>query len=134
MFMFLCACTATADPMPQELPLSWRQGFAAYLTHPVYPHGALISVLFAITVWVLHKYWLIGMALVTPIAMGLIKVFRTVWPWRYGKAAIMLSGAFVLLCLGALLQWWALRRRAATQTVPKPVAEIPELANSEEHL
>ena len=123
--MVVFALAAVQDPAPCELPLSWIDGPARYLVHPIYSNGALISVLLAATAWAAHSPWMIPMALLAPTGLGLTKTLQAALKWRYGKEGAMLLGALMLLCVGALVQWWGTRRKADSDDGFSPDQKAP---------
>jgi len=95
--------------IPREFPVAWSRGIGAYLVHPIYPSGALMSLLFGMAGWVLDCRWFYGLALLAPVAGGIFKITKAMWNWRSGKGVALVIAAFVFLGAGAALQAWQVR-------------------------
>jgi len=100
------AATASGDPVPDDLPETWRTGAAACLVDPVRPSAVFASVMLVGLGLLLRRGWLISLAFVAPAVSAATQTGQAVWTWRHGKGFAMLIGAFALLGAGVAIQWW----------------------------
>jgi hypothetical protein len=108
-------------PVPEELPNWMTQGLWRYVVHPVYPDAVFVSVCLLLAALIVHRRWLVGVAMAPSVSIGLVEVTETVQGSREGRVMGMLVGAFCLLGVGAAMQRWAeQRRRSADQPTDEP--------------
>jgi len=128
------AVLASHDGLPKEFP-SVTQGVLAYLVHPLYPSGLFVSILFALNWILMQQWWFLCLALVAPVSAGAAKISQTLWNSRHGKGIAIVLGAFLLLVIGAGLQWvqvhWE-QRRSKGQEGQNPDGQNDVLAVQEE--
>ncbi len=93
------------DPVPSYFPIDWHTQMGAFAYYPFQAYGLFTCLLLALGALITNQMGLFGIALVLPAGVGLTRASQQVWHWQYGKGIILLLGAFLLLGLGAILQW-----------------------------
>ena len=83
----------------------------------------------------MQQWWFLCLALVAPVSAGAAKISQTLWNSRHGKGIAIVLGAFLLLVIGAGLQWvqvhWE-QRRSKGQEGQNPDGQNDVLAVQEE--
>ena len=126
-FVFL----ACGDNSPAGIPASWQRGLMASLVHPLYSPGALLAAMLAVAGIMLHRRWLVVLAVTLPalailyaVSVALETQLVRIGEWRYFPGVVLVACAFILLGVGALLQRYHERHpaapRAARPSPPEP--------------
>jgi len=114
--------------VPSELPASWREGVMSYFVHPIYPNLVWFCLLFVLMAVSLRRLFMLVFASVPILGSGAVIGCRVMMKWKYGRGMAVLLGAFVVLMLGVLAQWYQVRYRPRI-TPPAPDQENPDDEN-----
>jgi hypothetical protein len=95
----------STDKVPGEFPTSWLAGAGVFLAHPFYSAGIMATLIFIATGIFMRQLWFFCLAAVSPVIYGLVQSFCLMWSWKHGKGMALLLSAFMLLGLGAAIQW-----------------------------
>lgn len=93
------------QPIPSDLNADWLWPINVFTYYPFHSYGLFTCILLALGSLLTNQVGLFTLALLLPAGLGMTKASQQVWHWQYGKGIIMLLGAFILLGLGAVLQW-----------------------------